>query len=101
MWALSWRSLSSQSPDLQTEPLNRRQSVHGLMDTEVTTVVDETTGHKRGGEMCSLQPKKVICTWLLEKQKVAEGKIKEKEQRNNPAWSGACRQLRASGVPVA
>ncbi|KAK6474649.1 prefoldin subunit 1 [Huso huso] len=67
--------------DLQIEQLNRMKKHAHLTDSEVTTLPDETRMYEGVGRMFILQSKEVIHNQLLEKQKGADEKIKELEQR--------------------
>ncbi|XP_021111578.1 prefoldin subunit 1 isoform X2 [Heterocephalus glaber] len=72
--------------DIQIEQLNRTKKHAHLTDTEIMTLVDETNMYEGVGRMFILQSKEVIHNQLLEKQKIAEEKIKELEGSN----SGPC-----------
>ncbi|XP_066197887.1 prefoldin subunit 1 isoform X1 [Saccopteryx leptura] len=65
--------------DIQIEQLNRTKKHAHLTDTEIMTLVDETNMYEGVGRMFILQSKEVIHNQLLEKQKIAEEKIKELE----------------------
>uniref|UniRef100_A0A6I8NZI3 Prefoldin subunit 1 n=1 Tax=Ornithorhynchus anatinus TaxID=9258 RepID=A0A6I8NZI3_ORNAN len=65
--------------DIQIEQLNRSKKHAHLTDTEIMTLVDETHMYEGVGRMFILQSKEVIHNQLLEKQKIAEEKIKELE----------------------
>ncbi|XP_032703403.1 prefoldin subunit 1 isoform X1 [Lontra canadensis] len=65
--------------DIQIEQLNRTKKHAHLTDTEIMTLVDETNMYEGVGRMFILQSKEVIHSQLLEKQKIAEEKIKELE----------------------
>uniref|UniRef100_A0A9L0SHS8 Prefoldin subunit 1 n=2 Tax=Boreoeutheria TaxID=1437010 RepID=A0A9L0SHS8_HORSE len=67
--------------DIQIEQLNRTKKHAHLTDTEIMTLVDETNMYEGVGRMFILQSKEVIHNQLLEKQKIAEEKIKELEVR--------------------
>uniref|UniRef100_G1NZD7 Prefoldin subunit 1 n=1 Tax=Myotis lucifugus TaxID=59463 RepID=G1NZD7_MYOLU len=67
--------------DIQIEQLNRTKKHAHLTDTEIMTLVDETNMYEGVGRMFILQSKEVIHNQLLEKQKIAEEKIKELEFR--------------------
>ncbi|XP_039342706.1 prefoldin subunit 1 isoform X1 [Mauremys reevesii] len=69
--------------DIQIEQLNRTKKHAHLTDTEIMTLVDETRMYEGVGRMFILQSKGVIHNQLLEKQKIAEEKIKELEQRKS------------------
>ncbi|XP_014384560.1 PREDICTED: prefoldin subunit 1 isoform X1 [Myotis brandtii] len=65
--------------DIQIEQLDRTKKHTHLTDTEIMTLVDETNMYEGVGRMFILQSKEVIHNQLLEKQKIAEEKIKELE----------------------
>ncbi|XP_076768911.1 prefoldin subunit 1 isoform X1 [Arvicanthis niloticus] len=65
--------------DIQIEQLNRTKKHAHLTDTEIMTLVDETNMYEGVGRMFILQSKEVIHNQLLDKQKIAEEKIKELE----------------------
>uniref|UniRef100_A0A673T5T7 Prefoldin subunit 1 n=1 Tax=Suricata suricatta TaxID=37032 RepID=A0A673T5T7_SURSU len=65
--------------DIQIEQLNRTKKHAHLTDTEIMTLIDETNMYEGVGRMFILQSKEVIHNQLLEKQKIAEEKIKELE----------------------
>uniref|UniRef100_A0A670J6V2 Prefoldin subunit 1 n=1 Tax=Podarcis muralis TaxID=64176 RepID=A0A670J6V2_PODMU len=65
--------------DLQIEQLNRTKKHAHLTDTEIMTLADETRMYEGVGRMFILQSKGVIHSQLLDKQKIAEEKIKELE----------------------
>ncbi|XP_077753616.1 prefoldin subunit 1 isoform X5 [Canis aureus] len=74
--------------DIQIEQLNRTKKHAHLTDTEIMTLVDETNMYEGVGRMMEvrfsfigfiLQSKEAIHSQLLEKQKIAEEKIKELE----------------------
>ncbi|XP_075384327.1 prefoldin subunit 1-like [Tenrec ecaudatus] len=67
--------------DIQIEQLSRTKKHAHLTDTEMMTLVDETHMCEGVGRMFILQSKEVIHNQLLEKQKIAEEKIKELEPR--------------------
>uniref|UniRef100_A0A8C0SJU6 Prefoldin subunit 1 n=1 Tax=Canis lupus familiaris TaxID=9615 RepID=A0A8C0SJU6_CANLF len=69
--------------DIQIEQLNRTKKRARLTDTEIMTLVDETNMYEGVGRMFILQSKEVIHSQLLEKQKIAEEKIKELEQKKS------------------
>uniref|UniRef100_A0A673VA03 Prefoldin subunit 1 n=1 Tax=Suricata suricatta TaxID=37032 RepID=A0A673VA03_SURSU len=69
--------------DIQTEQLNRMKKHAHFTDTEIITFIDETTMYEGVGRMFILQSKEVIHNQLLEKQKIAEEKIKELEQKKS------------------
>ncbi|XP_048957756.1 prefoldin subunit 1 isoform X2 [Canis lupus baileyi] len=77
--------------DIQIEQLNRTKKHAHLTDTEIMTLVDETNMYEGVGRMMEvrfsfigfiLQSKEVIHSQLLEKQKIAEEKIKELEKKS-------------------
>uniref|UniRef100_A0A8D2Q4Q6 Prefoldin subunit 1 n=1 Tax=Varanus komodoensis TaxID=61221 RepID=A0A8D2Q4Q6_VARKO len=65
--------------DLQIDQLNRTKKHAHLTDVEIMTLADETRMYEGVGRMFILQSKGVIHNQLLEKQKIAEEKIKELE----------------------
>ncbi|XP_066572484.1 prefoldin subunit 1 isoform X2 [Amia ocellicauda] len=67
--------------DLQIEQLSRMKKHAHLTDTEITTLTNDTRMYEGVGRMFILQSKDVIHSQLLEKQKSADEKIKELEQR--------------------
>ncbi|KAK2090141.1 Prefoldin subunit 1 [Saguinus oedipus] len=69
--------------DIQIEQLNRTKNHAHLTDTEIVTLVDETNMYESVGRMFILQSKEAIHNQLLEKQKIAEEKIKELEQKKS------------------
>ncbi|KAF3818302.1 hypothetical protein GH733_012610 [Mirounga leonina] len=69
--------------DIQIEQLNRTKKHAHLTDTEIMTLVDETHMYEGVGRMFILQSKEAIHNQLLEKQKIAEEKIKELEQKKS------------------
>uniref|UniRef100_A0A3Q2GV13 Prefoldin subunit 1 n=1 Tax=Equus caballus TaxID=9796 RepID=A0A3Q2GV13_HORSE len=71
--------------DIQIEQLNRTKKHAHLTDTEIMTLVDETNMYEGVGRMFILQSKEVIHNQLLEKQKIAEEKIKELEAQKRPS----------------
>lgn len=73
--------------------LNTRQK-HTRLRYRNCDFGDETGMDEGIGGMRVLQPKGVIHSRLLEKQEIAEEKIKELEQKN-PTWSGELRTPRA------
>ncbi|XP_043559584.1 prefoldin subunit 1 isoform X3 [Chiloscyllium plagiosum] len=66
--------------DLQIEQLNRTKKHAHLTDAEISTMPEEARMYEGVGRMFILQPKVVIHNQLLEKQKIAEEKIKELEK---------------------
>uniref|UniRef100_A0A8B9PM20 Prefoldin subunit 1 n=1 Tax=Apteryx owenii TaxID=8824 RepID=A0A8B9PM20_APTOW len=69
--------------DIQIEQLSRTKKHAHLTDTEIMTLVDETRMYEGVGRMFILQSKGVIHNQLLEKQRIAEEKIKELEQKKS------------------
>ncbi|XP_026556727.1 prefoldin subunit 1 [Pseudonaja textilis] len=69
--------------DIQIDQLNRTKKHAHLTDTEIMTLAEETRMYEGIGRMFILHPKEVIHNQLLEKQKMAEEKIKELEQRKS------------------
>ncbi|XP_058295889.1 prefoldin subunit 1 isoform X1 [Hylobates moloch] len=69
--------------DIQIEQLNRTKKHAHLTDTEIMTLVDETNMYEGVGRMFILQSKEAIHNQLLEKQKIAEEKIKELETESH------------------
>ncbi|KAM8919064.1 prefoldin subunit 1-like [Lycaon pictus] len=67
--------------DIQIEQINRTKKHANL--TEIMTLVDETNVYEGVGRMFILQSKEVINSQLLEKQKIAEEKIKELQQKKS------------------
>ncbi|XP_069629184.1 prefoldin subunit 1 isoform X2 [Haliaeetus albicilla] len=67
--------------DIQIEQLSKTKKHAHLTDTEVMMLVDETRMYEGVGRMFILQSKGVIHNQLLEKQRIAEEKIKELEQK--------------------
>ncbi|XP_032076081.1 prefoldin subunit 1 isoform X1 [Thamnophis elegans] len=65
--------------DIQIDQLNRTKKHAHLTDTEIMTLAEETRMYEGIGRMFILHPKEVIHNQLLEKQKIAEEKIKELE----------------------
>ncbi|XP_075020064.1 prefoldin subunit 1 isoform X4 [Calonectris borealis] len=65
--------------DIQIEQLSKTKKHAHLTDTEVMMLVDETRMYEGVGRMFILQSKGVIHNQLLEKQRIAEEKIKELE----------------------
>nr|XP_023405382.1 prefoldin subunit 1 isoform X1 [Loxodonta africana] len=74
--------------DIQIEQLSRTKKHAHLTDTEIMTLVDETNMYEGVGRMFILQSKEVIHNQLLEKQKIAEEKIKELEVSRNQFYLG-------------
>ncbi|NP_001264076.1 prefoldin subunit 1 isoform 2 [Gallus gallus] len=66
--------------DIQIEQLSKTKKHAHLTDTEIMTLVDETRMYEGVGRMFILQSKGVIHNQLLEKQRIAEEKIKELER---------------------
>uniref|UniRef100_A0A8C3LEV3 Prefoldin subunit 1 n=2 Tax=Phasianinae TaxID=9072 RepID=A0A8C3LEV3_CHRPC len=69
--------------DIQIEQLSKTKKHAHLTDTEIMTLVDETRMYEGVGRMFILQSKGVIHNQLLEKQRIAEEKIKELEQKKS------------------
>ncbi|XP_012658949.1 prefoldin subunit 1-like [Otolemur garnettii] len=69
--------------NIETEKLNKTKKHAHLTDTEIMTLVDETNMYEGVGRMLILQSKEVIHNHLLEKQRIAEEKIKELEQKKS------------------
>ncbi|XP_062909478.1 prefoldin subunit 1 isoform X3 [Mobula hypostoma] len=69
--------------DLQIEQLNRTKKHAYLTDGEIATMPEDARMYEGVGRMFILQPKAVIHNQLLEKQKIAEQKIKELEQKKS------------------
>ncbi|KAM9185077.1 prefoldin subunit 1 isoform 1-T1 [Mergus octosetaceus] len=65
--------------DIQIEQLSKTKKHAHLTDTEIMMLVDETRMYEGVGRMFILQSKGVIHNQLLEKQRIAEEKIKELE----------------------
>ncbi|XP_004393715.1 PREDICTED: prefoldin subunit 1-like [Odobenus rosmarus divergens] len=90
--------------DIQIEQLNRTKKHAHLTDTEIMTLVDETHMYEGVGRTFILQSKEVIHNQLLEKQKIAEEKIKELERKNTyleRVTSGLCPKGRVGGKDAA
>uniref|UniRef100_A0A8D2NGH1 Prefoldin subunit 1 n=2 Tax=Zonotrichia TaxID=44387 RepID=A0A8D2NGH1_ZONAL len=86
--------------DLQIEQLTKTKKHAHLTDTEVMMLVDETRMYEGVGRMFILQPKGVIHNQLLEKQRIAEEKIKELEADGNQLCAASTWQiLKAASVP--
>ncbi|XP_006875615.1 PREDICTED: uncharacterized protein LOC102836051 [Chrysochloris asiatica] len=69
--------------DIQNEQLKLNRMKKHAHITEIMTLVDETNMHEGVGRMFILQSKEVIHNQLLEKQKIAEEKIEELEQKKS------------------
>ncbi|XP_048196533.1 prefoldin subunit 1-like [Perognathus longimembris pacificus] len=69
--------------DIQIKQLNRTKKHAHLTHTEIMTLVDETNMYEGVGRIFILLSKEVIHNKLLEKQKIAEEKIKELEQKKS------------------
>ncbi|XP_006007932.1 prefoldin subunit 1 [Latimeria chalumnae] len=67
--------------DLQIEQLNRTKKHAHLTDAEIAGLSKETRMYEGVGRMFILHSKETIHKQLLEKQKAADEKIKELEQR--------------------
>ncbi|XP_062909477.1 prefoldin subunit 1 isoform X2 [Mobula hypostoma] len=79
--------------DLQIEQLNRTKKHAYLTDGEIATMPEDARMYEGVGRMFILQPKAVIHNQLLEKQKIAEQKIKELEFWLQPQKNGARYQV--------
>ncbi|XP_007903713.1 prefoldin subunit 1 [Callorhinchus milii] len=69
--------------DLQIEQLNRTKKHAYLTDGEISTMPEDARMFEGVGRMFILQPKAMIHSQLQEKQKMADEKIKELEQRKS------------------
>lgn len=69
--------------DIQIEQLNRTKKHAHLTDTEIQALSDQTRMYEGVGRMFILQSKDCIHNQLKEKQKVADEKIKELEQKKS------------------
>ncbi|XP_068187163.1 prefoldin subunit 1 [Antennarius striatus] len=67
--------------DLQIEQLNRVQKHAKLTHTEIASLPDNTRLYEGVGRMFILQSKEDINNQLMDKQKTADEKIKELEQK--------------------
>ncbi|KAL7390693.1 hypothetical protein ABVT39_025935 [Epinephelus coioides] len=67
--------------DLQIDQLTRVQKHAKLTHTEITTLPDNTRLYEGVGRMFILQSKEDINNQLMDKQKTADEKIKELEQK--------------------
>ncbi|KAI1902992.1 hypothetical protein AGOR_G00022590 [Albula goreensis] len=67
--------------DLQIDQLSRVKKHANLTNAEVTTLPDSTRMYEGVGRMFILQSKDDINKQLMEKQKTADEKIKELEQK--------------------
>ncbi|XP_012691202.1 prefoldin subunit 1 [Clupea harengus] len=67
--------------DLQIEQLNRIKKHANLTHAELTPLLDSTRMYEGVGRMFILQSKDGISNQLTEKQKTADNKIKELEQK--------------------
>ncbi|KAM9312560.1 prefoldin subunit 1 [Gastrophryne carolinensis] len=67
--------------DLQIEQLNKTKKHAKLTSVEIKALPDVTLMYEGVGRMFVLQPKENIENQLLHKQKVADDKIKELEQK--------------------
>ncbi|CAM4669613.1 prefoldin subunit 1 [Siphateles boraxobius] len=67
--------------DLQVEQLSRMKKHANLTHAEITSLPDTTHMFEGAGRMFILQSKDEITKQLLEKQKTADEKIKELEQK--------------------
>ncbi|XP_047694679.1 prefoldin subunit 1-like [Prionailurus viverrinus] len=69
--------------DIQIEQLDRMKKHAHLTGTEIMTLIEETNMYEGVGRMFILQSREVIHNQLLEKQKIAEEKIKELGQKKS------------------
>ncbi|XP_075457805.1 prefoldin subunit 1 [Ascaphus truei] len=69
--------------DLQIEQLNRTKKHAHLTNVEIINLSDATRMYEGVGRMFVLQSKEVIHSQLFDKQKVADEKIKELEQKKS------------------
>ncbi|XP_016134115.1 prefoldin subunit 1-like [Sinocyclocheilus anshuiensis] len=67
--------------DLQIEQLSRMKKHANLTQAEITSLPNTTRMYEGAGRMFILQSKDEIANQLLEKQKTADEKIKELEQK--------------------
>ncbi|XP_026090370.1 prefoldin subunit 1 [Carassius auratus] len=67
--------------DLQIEQLSRMKKHSNLTHAEIKLLPDSTRMYEGAGRMFILQSKDEIANQLLEKQKTADEKIKELEQK--------------------
>ncbi|XP_029283477.1 prefoldin subunit 1 [Cottoperca gobio] len=67
--------------DLQIDQLTRVQKLAKLTNAEISTLSDNTRLYEGVGRMFILQSKEDINNQLMDKQKTAEEKIKELEQK--------------------
>ncbi|XP_040271604.1 prefoldin subunit 1 [Bufo bufo] len=67
--------------DLQIEQLNRTKKHAHLTDTEIKNLPGETPMYEGVGRMFVLQTKEKVHSQLLHKQKIADDKIAEIEQK--------------------
>ncbi|XP_056587280.1 prefoldin subunit 1 [Triplophysa dalaica] len=67
--------------DLQIEQLSRMKKHANFTHAEITLLVNSTRMYEGAGRMFILQSKDEISNQLLEKQKTADDKIKELEQK--------------------
>ncbi|KAI7796345.1 prefoldin subunit 1 [Triplophysa rosa] len=67
--------------DLQIEQLSRMKKHANFTHAEITSLLNSTRMYEGAGRMFILQSKDEISNQLLEKQKTAEEKIKELEQK--------------------
>ncbi|KAG5284916.1 hypothetical protein AALO_G00031910 [Alosa alosa] len=67
--------------DIQIDQLNRIKKHASLTHAEVTPLPDSTRMYEGVGRMFILQSKDEISNQLMEKQKTADDKIKELEQK--------------------
>uniref|UniRef100_A0A8C5R1F6 Prefoldin subunit 1 n=1 Tax=Leptobrachium leishanense TaxID=445787 RepID=A0A8C5R1F6_9ANUR len=69
--------------DLQIEQLNKTKKHARLTNLEITNLSDKTPMYEGVGRMFILQSKENICGQLLSKQKIADQKIDELEQKKS------------------
>ncbi|XP_072001914.1 prefoldin subunit 1 isoform X2 [Engystomops pustulosus] len=69
--------------DIQIEQLNRTKKHANLTDAEIKSLPDETPIYESVGRMFLLQNKEKIHSQLLNKQKIADDKITELEQKKS------------------
>lgn len=67
--------------DLQIEQLNRLKKHANLTHTEIASLPENTRMYEGVGRMFILQSKEEVNNQLIDKQKTAEEKIKELEQK--------------------
>uniref|UniRef100_A0A3B4ZBK4 Prefoldin subunit 1 n=1 Tax=Stegastes partitus TaxID=144197 RepID=A0A3B4ZBK4_9TELE len=82
MFLFNLKSCSSvKLADLQIDQLTRVQKHAKLTHTEITTLPDNTRLYEGVGRMFILQSKEEINNQLMDKQKTADEKIRELEQK--------------------